>query len=355
MRSRGEGTVFQRHNGTWTAQLTTPSGRRSHTFSTQRKAREWLTAQRRDLDTGEYVEQSDITLGAWWDKWVAAYKVGMVSKASIDSYRYALSRLPQTLVDMQVGRITPPDIQTALNGLTARQLSRKTVLHTLAPLRMCLSAAVESGLIRRSPVRGISLPAMTYERRAKSLTDADEAALVELLTAPQWRRGHIEDGNQAVRDALLLILRTGLRRSECVRLTWADIRGNTVYVRGTKTASSTRIVPVAAPDALAMLERRRSAGYMYAFAGMSGRPVAGSSLLRWMEVHTDYTVHDLRHTYATRARQAGVDVEVLQQLLGHSRVETTLGIYRHVSDDEIETAAAKIASICIRSASDRPK
>lgn len=348
MRTRGEGTVYQRPNGTWTAQVTTPAGRRARTFPTQRKAREWLTRQRRDMDTGEYVEPSDMPLGEWWDKWVKAYKTGLVVPSTLDSYRYSKRRLSQTLLDAPIGRITRADIQTALNRLVA---SRRTVEITRTALRMCMESAVDAGLARINPVRDIALPA-PGSHKARALLPADEEALVELLTKPPATKSPIEVGSQAVRDSLLLILRTGLRRSECVRLTWADIRGNTVHVRGTKTAASTRTIPVAAEDARAMLARRREMGYLFAFAGPSGRPVCGSSLLRWMETHTDYTVHDLRHTYATRARQAGVDVETLQRLLGHARVETTLGIYRHVTDEEIEVAAAKIAANCNRSATD---
>lgn len=98
--------------------------------------------------------------------------------------------------------------------------------------------------------------------------------------------------------------------------------------------------------------QRRTLHRVYVFTRPTGKPVCGSSLLRWMEMHTGCTVHDLWHTYAIRARLTGVDIEVLQRLLGHLRVETTLGIYRHVSDAEIETAAAKFGANCNRSATE---
>jgi integrase len=55
-------------------------------------------------------------------------------------------------------------------------------------------------------------------------------------------------------------------------------------------------------------------------------------------------VHGLRHSYATAARRAGVDVEVLSQRLGHSDVAITLNLYRHVDADDHAKAAATAAA-----------
>ena len=290
------------------------------------------------------MEPSAMPLSVWWDKWVKAYKVGQVSKASLDSYRYTRRRLPQTLLDMPISKITLADIQTALNGLVA---SRRTIEITRTALRMCLGRAKDEYLIRRNPALKATIPAPTGIRKAKAMSVEDEAEFVSLLTKPALNHSFVDMGNQTVRDALLLILRTGMRRSECVRLTWGDIKGYTVHVRGTKTAGSSRMIPVTSEDARAMLDRRRSLNTVFVFATHSGKPVSGSNLLRYMRNNQiGYTVHDLRHTYATRARQAGVDVEVLQKLLGHTQVSTTLDIYTHVSEDDIIKAAAKISSIC---------
>ena len=253
-----------------------------------------------------------------------------------------LPGLPQSLTDMQVGKITPPDIQTALNRLTERQLSRKTVLHTL-PLRMCLAAAVESGLIRRNTgQRDIApSPAPTHERKAKSLDPTDESALVP-CSLLRKKRG-IHRGRQPSRERCVAF--NFAYRLETKRVHQTDVgrhqRSHGTCQRHQDSVLHTDYTSSMPKDAIDMLDRRRTLHRVYVFAGPTGKPVCGSSLLRWMETHGlhRYTIYGT--PYATRARQAGVDVEVLQRLLGHSRVETTLGIYRHVSDAEIESAAAK--------------
>jgi integrase len=61
---------------------------------------------------------------------------------------------------------------------------------------------------------------------------------------------------------------------------------------------------------------------------------------------TKHTIHDLRHTYCTRAAQAGVNPKVLQTITGHKKIETLLKIYTHVSDQDRTDAAAKISAYC---------
>lgn len=186
MRTRGEGTVYQRPNGTWTAQVTTPAGRRARTFPTQRKAREWLTRQRRDMDTGEYVEPSDMPLGEWWDKWVKAYKTGLVVPSTLDSYRYSKRRLSQTLLDAPIGRITRADIQTALNRLVA---SRRTVEITrtaqngaLPPMtRATVAAKTHPFHVQLQPQLQHGVPGLSHTRDTWQVAQVRGRKIVQLL------------------------------------------------------------------------------------------------------------------------------------------------------------------------------
>lgn len=79
--------------------------------------------------------------------------------------------------------------------------------------------------------------------------------------------------------------------------------------------------------------------------GRTGSCVGSRSLrLTWGCPRIDF--HGLRQLYATAARRAGVDVEVLSQRLGHSDVAITLNVYRHVSPDD-DRAAADMAATAI--------
>lgn len=348
MRTRGTGTIWKTVDAhgkpRYTAQIRTPGGRPSKTFGSERAAAQWLTQMKHDMITGEYVEPSQITLGRWWDRWVAVYKSQTVSNATLDSYRYSRARLPKTLLDKPIADIRADHVQMALNGLTG---SRRTVEMTRTAIRMCMARAVTDRLIRYNPASATTLPQDNAQHRARALTPSDDAALLKLLTAPcrtiKGKPDRNDQKTQTIRDALYFVRMTGCRRGEAIGLQWGDI-GEQVHIRGTKNNYSDRMIPLL-PEVRSMLDRRRFTRQSeYVFATSTGKPLDGSNLLRWMSANTDYTVHDLRHTYITRAAQAGVNPKVLQTLTGHARIETLLSVYTHVTDGDKLDAAKKIAS-----------
>lgn len=332
-RSAGSGTIYKNANETYTAQIRTPAGRKSQTFSAERKATSWLAKMRRDMDTGDFVEPSEMSLGVWWDKWIAVYKKPNVSEASLASYAYSRARLPKSLLNTEIGKLTPADIQGALNGIQGR---RRTVEITRTALDMCLARAVKDKMIRFNPAEDTELPSDTGTNRAQALSPEADDALIAKLTAPMPNK------DRHIRDALYFCRMTGVRRSEAVNLTWEDIKANQVHIQGTKTEESDRWLPLI-PAVRDVLDRRRfGSTNKYVFVTRTGKRLDPSSLTRWMSANTDYTCHDLRHTYCTRAAQAGVNPKVLMTLTGHVRVETLLDIYTHVSDQDKASAAAQI-------------
>ena len=348
-RANGEGTVY--YNGkSWTAQITTATGRPSKSFTTQRKARAWLTEQRRDMDTGDYVEPSSMTLGVWWDKWVELYRNRRVSKATSDSNMYAKKRLSDSLLKKAICDITAEDIQAEWNRLDDDGLTRRTIELTRTPLNTCMSKAVSLRHIRRNPVPDTILPD-DDSKPANPLTDAEESKLLEYcLSAPTIRihgQANLHDvRRQVYKDALLFLHQTGVRRSECLFMIWSDWTDMSVHVRGTKNESSDRMVPVS-PIVYSMLKRRKACSESeYVFATTNGQPLNGRNLLRHLTALNGHKVHDLRHTFCTRAARAGINPKVLQTITGHKKIETLLKFYTHVTDTDRADAIAKIFSGC---------
>jgi len=349
-RANGEGTIFKNAYGTWTAQLSTTSGRRSKRFPRQQDARAWLTEQKRDLDTGDYVDPSNTPLGVWWDKWVAVYKERSVGDATRKNYKYSRARLPQTLLDKPLAKIRRVDIQAALNAIADGGKRRRTVELTRTALHMCLGEAVKEKMIKHNPVIGTTLP--TDDRKeSKPLTQEEEDALlakltVHVRTTAAGRPNCYDLSRQATCDAILFILRTGVRRQECIDLEWSDWDGKVMHVRGTKTDDSDRFVPVTDPQVLAMLERRRFLKKKWIFSTYLGTKLQPHYLYRFMTEETGHTVHELRHTFITKAARAGVNPKVLMSITGHKDLETLLGVYTHVSEQDKIDAIAKISTYC---------
>lgn len=138
---------------------------------------------------------------------------------------------------------------------------------------------------------------------------------------------------------------TGLRVSELLALTWADVKDGFVTVRLGKGRKQ-RIVPLI-PQAVAGLEEvPRKLKEPRVFWWVRRRDVALKRFKRrlgWAELTPSYTFHHLRHTYASYAAMAGVDLNVVAKTLGHSTTAITRR-YAHLSPhyqrQEIQKMAA---------------
>lgn len=197
-----------------------------------------------------------------------------------------------------------------------------TVTHVLSDLRCLLRWAVSAGLLERSP-----FPARVMPRIAEVPPRGfDEAEAARLVAVP-GRAGFV----------LRLLLGTGLRWAEACRATRADVRGALLEVAGSKSGRLRR-VPL-------------STGLRTEIAGHDGRLVpyaAGSpgSFSRTIRRRTgiaDFHVHRCRHTFAMRWLADGGNLAVLQQILGHRELTTTMR-YARVTDELIEREAARLES-----------
>lgn len=151
------------------------------------------------------------------------------------------------------------------------------------------------------------------------------------------------DGSEAARIVLMLIY-TGMRIGELFSLQLKDYH-ETYVVGGEKTAAGrNRIIPI----------RPEGRGYFSYFAaqadgplllsGYTGQRVANNfrkrdyyPLLDRLGIERK-TPHVTRHTYASRARKAGMPPEILQKILGHADYSTTANIYVHTDVDELVKA-----------------
>jgi integrase len=182
--------------------------------------------------------------------------------------------------------------------------------------------------------------------------------------APQRRR-YVNGG------AMDLILNTGLRMGEALALQWTDInwKKNTVSVTKNlirvknrsakgkkyklilqekpKTEKSKRIIPLNKAALAALEDLKTAPGFKpdgFIIHNKNGGAVLPRTLEETLEnmcsavgIHK-IGVHALRHTYATRLFEKGVDIKIISELLGHSSTEITYRIYVHVIDALKESA-----------------
>lgn len=133
----------------------------------------------------------------------------------------------------------------------------------------------------------------------------------------------------------------GLRRSELLNLKIKDIDSDRmiVHVRNGK-GNKDRIVPLS-DNLLAILRNyfRKYRPTTYLFNGIqSSKKYSSGSFTKIVKKYlgTDYTIHTLRHSYATALLENGTNLPVIQKLLGHQSIDTTM-IYTHVSTSLLST------------------
>jgi integrase/recombinase XerC len=233
------------------------------------------------------------------------------------------------------------DLRAYLASLMERAQSPRTVARKLASLRGFYRFLVADGTLARSPMDGLQNP-----KKGRPLPrPLDLPQTVELLDAPK------DDGPLACRDRALmeLLYATGLRISEALDLDLdrLDIARRSVRVTG--KGRKVRDVPFhdrcarALEEWLAVRAELAAGDAREVFVGRDGKRLGDRSARRVLaqaaregglgqHVHP----HQLRHSFATHLLDRGLDLRMIQELLGHASVGTTQ-IYTHVSIDQLRS------------------
>ncbi|MES2696820.1 MAG: tyrosine recombinase XerC [Verrucomicrobiota bacterium] len=232
-----------------------------------------------------------------------------------------------------------------------RRFDRRTLHNHASGLRTFFKYWLHHGKLRRDPLLGVPLPKLE-KRLPKFLT---EEQMKQLLNGPQ--RLLVEDAvepHTAWRDrlAMELLYGGGLRVSELVSLNYGDVDPDTGVARVLGKGKKERLCPLGRV-AHAVLKKFRDE---FAVNKAHDAPVLqnpGGGRMQVGQVQTmlkrylaaaglplDLTPHKLRHSYATHLLNAGADLRLVQELLGHSQLATTQ-IYTHVSVARLKDIYAK--------------
>jgi integrase/recombinase XerD len=145
--------------------------------------------------------------------------------------------------------------------------------------------------------------------------------------------------DQRVCTAITLIYASGLRLFEACMLKVADIDSKRMVIRVRDGKGGKQREVALSKNLLTILRTywKRYQPKEYLFAGQGGRPINQETIQKWCreasrraKLKTPITARVLRHAYATHLLEAGTDIRIIQQLLGHSDINTTL-IYTHVN------------------------
>ena len=210
----------------------------------------------------------------------------------------------------------------------------------LLVLRQIMNHAVARGHIETNPTRGVKRnprPKLT-----RFLSREEIGRLHEVLDRYEPRR----PSGKAQADIIRLLLLTGCRTGEILKLRWREVDGDTLELEDSKTGPRQVLL---SPEARAIIERQPRSGSPWMFPSPINPARARFDLSLWKKVRKlagieDVRLHDLRHTFASQAAMQGIPLPVVARLLGHAQVQMTLR-YAHVSDRDVEAAAERIGGV----------
>ncbi len=295
-------------------------------------------------------------VATWWQPF-AAYLAGerRYSPYTLRNYRQAFEDFHRWLAasgtgDRPYDELTARDVRDFVIE-AQRRYGRRTLHNHMSGLRALAKYWLRQGRLRRNPFVGIPLPKLE-KRLPQFLT---EAQMRQLLAGPQRLLEAQEiDAFTAWRDrlAMELLYGGGLRVSELVSLNYGDVdfEGGVARVMG--KGRKERLCPLG-KVAVAVLRHfrdhhahNRAPAAPVMVNARHGRLAVGEvqKLLKRYLAHAglplDLTPHKLRHSYATHLLNAGADLRLVQELLGHKQLATTQ-VYTHVSVARLQEIYAK--------------
>jgi integrase len=244
--------------------------------------------------------------------------------------------LPDNPLDKNISRVTLADLR-ALMDKYASAFSPTRYNGCLALIRRTYERAVESGHVGINIA--LSLKRVKARKRKHDLPTAKDFAKIVADILAQ-RKSH----SRAVAMAVEFLAYTGLRISEAVALQWRDIKKDHIVTRTAKN-DDIRQVPLI-PAAKALIARMKAAGIPTeaddpVLLIKRPREALGGACERLGIPHM--RVHDLRHIFATRCIEAGVDVPTLAAWLGHKDGGVlAMQVYGHLCIKHSTAMAGKV-------------
>ncbi len=286
----------------------------------------------------------------------------------------SLARLltfPDSILNRPLAELSAFQLEQWRSQRRKADIQDSTINRDLDALRGVLSKAVEWKLITDHPMRHVKRAKVDAIGRLRYLSADEEARLRAALVAREASRQAGRERFNAWRTArgyktlpafgvysdhiaplTLLALNTGLRRGELLGLAWGDVDllQARLTVRGASAKSGlTRYVPLNS-EAVSVLRAWMAAdveGSALIFPGPGGGAMF-SLKTAWQKVAKAakldaFTFHDLRHTFASKLVQAGVDLNTVRELLGHADIKMTLR-YSHLAPEHRAAAVAKLVT-----------
>ena len=348
--------IVQQHNGTYFTRFVDKFGKRRTKRSKKlQEVKQWLADatyidQHSDLD-----QATDMLVDAWFDYWIGIKKQ-TVRPNTVRNYSERYERnIKGVIGNKLLTDVKSIHCQKIFSDMADEDYKTTTIYQTRIALYNMFEFARENDVLIANPCKkSLKSDMGKPSDKKEALTIDVQKKFLEAVVGYSYENQY------------RFVLQTGLRTGELIGLRWSDIdfENRTMKIERTmeyrykvgewragppKSKSGYRTIPLT-DEAIRILENQRSKNKSLKLVPMEwkdivflcrkGTPVKNSTYDTGLFKYCDrvgiprFSMHVLRHTFATRCIECGMKPKTLQKILGHSNIGITMNLYVHITEDE---------------------
>lgn len=348
---KGDGTIYKdEKRNRWIGQIVINGKRKSVTAKTKTDCKAKMQKLMAEALTGNYVENNDTTI-----KQIATFLIEdsyNMNKIGYNAY-YRNKETLKALDDISykpVQDVTEDDLRAFLISVT--HYSNSYIKKIYGMLGRVFRYAMKKGIIIINPMDDVVRPNSSQKQiKTRALTLDEQKKLLKAL-----------ESNSHFKTQIMTSMFTGMRMGEVNALMVKDInfdkntisisrtmsrgeKGEAVLGDTTKTEAGTRVIPLPSSIKVLLIDECKNKKPNDMVFTNKGKLVTTSQVNSQInrliakyeivdeDIEGKVTCHSLRHTYATRCIESGMDAKVLQYLLGHTDIRVTLNTYTDAFDE----------------------
>lgn len=380
-KSNGEGSIFQRSDKRWCAQIQPEGATKPKYFygDKYKTVKEKLDNYKQTLiQSGNDPDSKSTTVDEFITNWLTNVKSNKLKPAAYDRLERTINnQVIPTIGQYDMSKLTSQQIQNELINPLKESMSYSSIKKVYNAINACYKYAISIRRLQYNPVDAVVIPSITqFEEKEIHWFSENEIALFKSECIVRYSTGSYK---HPLGYGMIFMMNTGIRLGEAIAVKWNDIdfykkqlhvthNAVTVIDRSKnhkvnhkllnqeflKSRSSKRTIPLneTAIDALEHIKALRYFGRnSYVLCTKDGKQNTTQNFGRQFksiinQAHIDNCgVHTLRHTFASQLFKKNVDIKTISELLGHSNVSITYNTYIHLIQQQKADAVKSIDNI----------
>ncbi len=362
----GEG-IYQQANGTYCARFIDRFGKRKSKRSKKlQEVRQWLADATYINEHSDIEQATNMMVDAWFEYWIDVKKK-TVRPNTVRNYTERYNKNIQKIIGRKIlTEVKSIHCQKIFTDMAEEGYKTSTIYQTRIALFNMLEFAKENEVILSNPCKkSVKSDMGKPSQKKEALTIDVQKKFIE------YAKG------QSYENQFRFILQTGLRTGELVGLKWEDIDFSKKAIRiqrsmeyrysvgewrigEPKSKAGYRTIPLT-DEAIRILTEQKEKNKNikkiqeewsdFIFLSRKGEPVKNSAYDTALFKICDkakinrFSMHVLRHTFATRCIEGGMMPKTLQKILGHSNIGITMNLYVHITEDEKQKEIDKVSCV----------